>query len=560
MKNYYLKTLWVASMVLLFCGFAFAQTYTADYYNVKSGNGKGLRFWQSNNYKIHMGTGTEYKYGPVTGYSIKMNMSNTAGRGWTWGVHGQVPVAALNIHGNFQTKGYVSAGGNYPTGAGIPTDTRLFVDGRFSQKVAGSLGGFGVNDRWSSLGNSFIPGASSSIYGMLNQGYGATFISGSKSGANNIIGFTGGRLDFDVIGTNGQLATRMSIHNGGNVGIQQTAPKSLLHVGQQLVFSSPTTSGGWGGIAKNMYWNGTLKRVVNDEAADMVFTNTGDIIFRTAPLGGGANSTITNLNHTMRVHNNRGVSVRTDYLPSNVQFNVQGNLTATNHWNTSDGRFKKNVKGIDSPLDKINALNGKSYQFKEKIGDYNFKAVKGQNQLGFIAAELKEVLPELVMEDDKGYQSVNYIGVIPVLVEAMKEQQNVMDEQETTITELNETVESLETRLERLEALLNDSDSGSIDNSRPANTTTTDFSGIVLKQNAPNPFKGITTIDYEIPTELGTASLLVYDLNGKTIATYNIADKGTVRFDASNLSNGTYIYAIVANGQSIATQKMIIQK
>lgn len=358
------------------------------------------------------------------------------------------------------------------------------------------------------------------------------------------------------VGPNGN---RFIVNTAGHTGIGQTAPKGPLHVGQQLVISSPHTNGGWGGIAMNMYWNGSLKRVVSDQSADMIFTNHGDIVFRTAPYG-NANTTITNIKHILKVHNDRGVSVMTDNLPSGVQFNVQGNLTATNHWNTSDGRFKKNVKDINNALDIVNALNGKSYQFKEKVGDYDFKAVQGQDQLGFIAAELKEVLPELVMEDDNGYQSVNYTGVIPVLVEAMKEQQNVIDEQETTITELNKTVESLETRLERLEALLNDSDLGSIDNTRPVNTNTTDFSGIVLKQNAPNPFKGITTIDYEIPAELGTASLVVYDLNGKTIATYNIADKGMVRFDASNLSNGTYAYAIVVNGQSIATQKMIIQK
>ncbi|WP_143569823.1 TMF family protein [Tenacibaculum agarivorans] len=73
-----------------------------DYYNVNSGNGKGLRFWNSNTYKIHMGNASEYKFGPVTDYSIKMNMSNTPGRGWTWGVAGQTPIAGLNTLGDFQ--------------------------------------------------------------------------------------------------------------------------------------------------------------------------------------------------------------------------------------------------------------------------------------------------------------------------------------------------------------------------------------------------------------------------------------------------------------------------
>jgi hypothetical protein len=53
-----------------------------------------------------MGTASEYFYGPVTDYSIKTNMSSgTPGRGWTWGVVGQTPVAAINTLGNMQIAG-----------------------------------------------------------------------------------------------------------------------------------------------------------------------------------------------------------------------------------------------------------------------------------------------------------------------------------------------------------------------------------------------------------------------------------------------------------------------
>lgn len=79
-----------------------AQTH----YDVVAGNGNGFRFWNgSDSYKIHMGNAAEYHYGPVTGYSIKSNMSNSGGWGWTWGINGQTPVAALNNIGDFQIKG-----------------------------------------------------------------------------------------------------------------------------------------------------------------------------------------------------------------------------------------------------------------------------------------------------------------------------------------------------------------------------------------------------------------------------------------------------------------------
>ncbi|HEX8040896.1 MAG TPA: hypothetical protein VF490_17185, partial [Chryseosolibacter sp.] len=94
--------------VFLLAGFIFlSMSVLAQqaYYDVAEGNGNGIRFWQSDNYKIHMGNSSEYLYGPVTDYSIKMNMRADAGRGWTWGISGSTPVAALNNVGDMQLAG-----------------------------------------------------------------------------------------------------------------------------------------------------------------------------------------------------------------------------------------------------------------------------------------------------------------------------------------------------------------------------------------------------------------------------------------------------------------------
>lgn len=98
--------------VLLFfisMNIGYSQILTADYVNIKSGNFKGLRFWSNNNYKIHMGNTSYFHYGPVTSYSIKNNMSNNANRGWTWGISGQSPIAALNTQGKFQTNSWIKS-------------------------------------------------------------------------------------------------------------------------------------------------------------------------------------------------------------------------------------------------------------------------------------------------------------------------------------------------------------------------------------------------------------------------------------------------------------------
>ena len=81
--------------------------YSSDHLSLKAETGKGLRFWDSDDYKIHMGNNYKYQYGPVTDYAIKMNMNNDSNRGWVWGVKDQSPIAALNTQGNMKLAGNI---------------------------------------------------------------------------------------------------------------------------------------------------------------------------------------------------------------------------------------------------------------------------------------------------------------------------------------------------------------------------------------------------------------------------------------------------------------------
>jgi hypothetical protein len=84
-------------------------------YGVTAGDGHGLKFWGgSDTYKISMGNSAEYHYGPVTDYSIKTVIDSVnATRGFTWGVNGATPIAALNAgNGNMQIAGSLRAAGH----------------------------------------------------------------------------------------------------------------------------------------------------------------------------------------------------------------------------------------------------------------------------------------------------------------------------------------------------------------------------------------------------------------------------------------------------------------
>lgn len=93
-----------------------------------------------------------------------------------------------------------------------------------------------------------------------------------------------------------------------------------------------------------------------------------------------------------------------------------GRLSATIVNSLSDEKLKKDISTIDDALDKVKQLRGVDYTWKESE----------EKSKGVIAQELQEVFPELVSESESGL-SVNYNGIIGVLIEAIKEQQKQID-------------------------------------------------------------------------------------------------------------------------------------
>ena len=95
----------------------------------------------------------------------------------------------------------------------------------------------------------------------------------------------------------------------------------------------------------------------------------------------------------------------------------------------SDERLKDNITPIPNALDKVLSISGNTF-------DWNEKSDHEGNDVGIIAQEILEVLPEAVMTRDTGYLAVRYEKIIPLLIEAIKEQQG-------TITNLQNRLEIL---------------------------------------------------------------------------------------------------------------------
>lgn len=108
---------------------------------------------------------------------------------------------------------------------------------------------------------------------------------------------------------------------------------------------------------------------------------------------------------------------------SKYKLSVDGDIDARSYQTASDERLKTNIHPLSGNL--LYKLRGISYQ-KKSSSD---KSV----YFGFIAQEMQKVYPEAVSADDKGYLSINYLSLIPVCIEAMKDQQKAIDRNQKII-------------------------------------------------------------------------------------------------------------------------------
>ena len=138
--------------------------------------------------------------------------------------------------------------------------------------------------------------------------------------------------------------------------------------------------------------------ITNDNEID---TTTGNLTLDSA---GGTTTIDDNLTVS-------GSSTFNSNVAINGALTVTGDITA---FYTSDQRLKDNITRIDDPLAKVLSISGNTYTWNEESG-------KEGNDVGVIAQEVLEVLPEAVTERDNGYLAVDYQRIVPLLVEAIKE-------------------------------------------------------------------------------------------------------------------------------------------
>ena len=234
---------------------------------------------------------------------------------------------------------------------------------------------------------------------------------------------------------------------GGNIGVGTTNPTQKLHVVGNASISGTLDLG----HASDTTLARVSAGVVSIEGVNIVTTSSTDTLsnktLSSVVLGTPSSGTLTSctglplttgVTGTLPVANGgTGVTASTGtgsvVLSASPTFTgtvgaaaitATGDIAAANFNSTSDISLKDNIQTIVDPLDKIIKLNGVTFNWKENQ----------KPSIGVIAQELQEVLPELVTQGD--IKSVNYNGLIGVLIEAVKEQQKQIEELKDLVKDL----------------------------------------------------------------------------------------------------------------------------
>ena len=237
----------------------------------------------------------------------------------------------------------------------------------------------------------------------------------------------------------------------------------------------------------------------------------------------------TSFSDAIFVRENANVGIR-GTLPS-FPLDVNGSVRATSFITSSDERLKTNIQSVGNSLSKISELRGVRYEFNQTYARRG--GTETGSKIGFVAQEVQKVFPELVHQDDDGYFAVDYVSMIPILVEAIKQQ--------------NSELEELRTKLQAMEE-------GTLQSTNLDQGTTK----AVLFQNTPNPFNQVSQINYFLPEDSNEASIFIYNLNGKQVRKYDLRTKGHGSVDVGGFEAGMYIYTMVVDGQELGSKRMIL--
>ena len=243
---------------------------------------------------------------------------------------------------------------------------------------------------------------------------------------------TGGNASGTSKGT-----SRLTIKNNGNIGVGTKNPSTIFQIGDQT---------------KNnirVYAN-----IAADNNAYIEFRGQNDAT-RNGYIGYGTTGFYINSETgPLKINTSGGENVGIATNVPSYRLHVNGSVAGVGAYTSlSDKRFKKEIASLAGGLDIVKKLHPVTYQWKEVNGkDFGMKGI----QTGFIAQELEEVFPSMVITLDDSLQTKNIKSaeLIPVLTKAIQEQQEIINELQKEKERQNKQIAENKKELDKLRELI----------------------------------------------------------------------------------------------------------
>ena len=405
-----------------------------------------------------------------------------------------------------------------------------------------------------------------------------------------IMGHTDGALlnsslTLTTAGVTGVLENNNSERAAGVYGISTSSPFFDAIGVFGVAESSPSNIGVRGSAIDNVAINNRGGLFV---AAGANVFNTGVLTFGNGSLSGTTNTGVstsasgpagsTNYAINASVSGSTGLINFAGFFTGDVNVTAGTLFTPTGTVSTSDNMFKTNQQALTNATSIINQLAPKTYNL-DSVNYIQF-GFDTKQHMGLIAQEVEQILPDLITNtvmpaqyDSSGvqtsaalnYKGLNYQEFIPLLIAGMQEQQGDLNAKDSLIDNLEDRLAALEECLANT-GICNDNGHGNNGGGNgnrieSPSIELSNLNAIILDQNLPNPFAEKTTINYTIPEDVMEAQLMFSDVNGRIIKQVTISERGEGKLTVygENLEKGIYTYSLIADGELIATKKMMKQ-
>ena len=273
------------------------------------------------------------------------------------------------------------------------------------------------------------------VAGIINSANGASdsvgggaayLLDGSATNGSSLTFLQQGVSKFSIWTYTGSAwGERFNITSTGNVGIGTTPSAWSQFTAIQLggnTYNAIATSNNYLNIAANSYFDGSNFRYISSSFSSRYQQSDGTHIWYIAGSGTAGNTVSYSAPMMITTSGNLLVGTQSD---NGERLYVSGSIRATGSITAnSDISLKKNLLKIENALEKIEQINGYTYELK---------ADDSKRHAGVIAQEIQTVLPEIVNTGNDGLMGVEYGNISALLIEAIKEQNTKIKNLETLL-------------------------------------------------------------------------------------------------------------------------------